>query len=198
MPRTYHHGDLPASVLRQAATMIARDGAEAFSLRAVAAELGVSHTAPRHHFGDRPGVLTALAVQGYRLLGDALAAAAPSGFAEVGAAYVEFALGHPGHFAVMHDPDLVHRDDPDLVRAQARATAALTEGVRSFVSGPPDRVAVAATAAWSLVHGLATLTLSGALQAAGLPERAGGDLHSLVLRAAQQLFAPRTPAGSES
>ena len=37
--RTYHHGDLRAQLLGRAADLIARDGAEAFSLRAIAAEL---------------------------------------------------------------------------------------------------------------------------------------------------------------
>ena len=87
--RAYHHGDLRAQLLARVAELVARDGAEAFSLRAVAAELGVSHTAPRHHFGSREGVFTALAEQGYELLGDALAVAEPDGFAEVGAGVSE-------------------------------------------------------------------------------------------------------------
>ena len=163
MPDSYHHGDLQAQVLAHAAAMIARDGAEAFSLRRVAAELGVSHTAPRHHFGNREGLFTALAEQGYELLGEALAAASPRGFAEVGAAYVEFAVSHPGHFAVMHRPDLVDADHPGLRRASRRTAEQLSGGVGHLVGGGPEQVAVAAVAAWALVHGIATLTLDGAL-----------------------------------
>ena len=190
---SYHHGDLPAQVLAQAATMIARDGAETFSLRAVAAELGVSHTAPRHHFGDRQGVFTALAVQGHRQLADALTAAAPRGFAEVGAAYVDFALTRPGHFAVMFAPDLVDTDDADLVDAIDSTRRRLADGVATQVSGGPEDVAVAAVASWSLVHGIATLARSGALASWGLPAQAGADVHAMTLRAARLLFTRPEP-----
>ncbi|MFP5281890.1 MAG: TetR/AcrR family transcriptional regulator [Actinomycetes bacterium] len=191
-PRTYHHGDLPAQLLTRAAELIARDGVEALSLRALANELGVSHTAPRHHFGSRQGVLTALAVQGYRLLGERLATAADAGFDEVGAAYVQFAVDHPGHFAVMHAPDIVDGDHPALQAAKDQTSAQLLQGVRAHVAGSDQHLAVGAIAAWSLVHGLATLALSGALQATGLTERAGGDLHDVAVAAARVLFAPST------
>ena len=186
MPDNYHHGDLQAQVLVQAAVMIARDGVEAFSLRKLAAELGVSHTAPRHHFGSREGVFTALAEQGYALLGDALAAAEPSGFAEVGAVYVEFAVTHPGHFAVMHAPGLVDGDDPGLLQARRRTAEQLTDGVAGVMTGDPEQVTVAAVAAWSLVHGMAALTLSGALD--DLYTGASGDRHDLVVRVAHLLY----------
>ncbi len=189
--QTYHHGDLRAQLLARAAELVARDGPEAFSLRAVAAELGVSHTAPRHHFGDRLGVFTALATEGYTLLGEALQTAAPLGFAEVGAAYVLFAVSHPGHFAVMHAPDLVHGDDPALTAAAARTNRALVDGVAAFAPGTRDQVAVKAAAAWALVHGLATLALSGALAHDHLVGSGLGDLHHLVLRATSLLDLTR-------
>ena len=190
-PRSYHHGDLRAQLLARAAELVARDGAEAFSLRAVAAELGVSHTAPRHHFGDRQGVFTALAAEGYTLLGEALEAAAPLGLPEVGAAYVLFAVGHPGHFAVMHAPDLVHPDDPGLVAVASRTNRRLIDGVAAVVPGPREQVAVRVAAAWALVHGLATLALSGALAHDHLVGNGLDDLHQLVLDAVSLLDLTR-------
>ena len=191
--RSYHHGDLRAQLLARAAELVARDGPEAFSLRAVAVELGVSHTAPRHHFGDRRGVFTALATEGYELLGEALETAAPLGFAEVGAAYVLFAVGHPGHFAVMHAPDLVHREDKALAAAAARTNRQLVQGVADAAPGTREQVAVKAAAAWAMVHGLATLALSGALARDRLVGSGLGDLHSLVLGAASLLDLTRDP-----
>ena len=75
----------PAAVLAASADVIARDGvADKLSLRSLVQELGVSHTAPRHHFGDREGLFTALAT-GYELLADALEDAAADGdFVAVG------------------------------------------------------------------------------------------------------------------
>jgi AcrR family transcriptional regulator len=185
----YHHGDLRAAVLAAAADVIARDGADQLNLRSLTAEIGVSHTAPRHHFGSREGVITALACEGYDLLADALDDAAADGdFAAVGVAYVLFAVQHPGHFAVMHRPDLVDGSNADLQLAQQRTAARLEAGARDQGGESAAEVAVASIAAWSLVHGLATLQLSGALADAGLLEQAGGDLSSIALRALRQLF----------
>jgi AcrR family transcriptional regulator len=193
----YHHGDLRAAVLAAAADVIARDGVDQLSLRSLAVELGVSHTAPRHHFGSREGVLTALAREGYELLADALENAASNGdFAAVGVAYVLFAVDHPGHFAVMHRPELVDGANSDLQRAQHRTAAQLNAGARTHGGGSAEGIAVASIAAWSLVHGMATLQLSGALNAAGLPQQAGGDLGSIALRAVQQLFSGMSPRES--
>ena len=185
----YHHGDLRAAVLAAAAEVISREGVDQLSLRSLAAELGVSHTAPRHHFGSREGLFTALATEGYALLADALEGAAANGdFAAVGVAYVLFAVNHPGHFAVMHRPDLVDGSNTDLKHAQGRTATQLNAGARAQSGGSAEGTAVASSAAWSLVHGLATLQLSGALQAADLLQQAGGDLPSIASRAVRQLF----------
>jgi AcrR family transcriptional regulator len=61
---TYHHGDLRAVILSQAARLVAERGADAISLREFAREAGVSHAAPAHHFTDRRGLFTALAACG--------------------------------------------------------------------------------------------------------------------------------------
>jgi len=87
MNTRYHHGDLRRAVLEQAAEVIGRDGIASLSLRSIADDLGVSHTAPMHHFGSREGVLNALAVEGFELLQQSLETAAPLGFLEVGVAY---------------------------------------------------------------------------------------------------------------
>ena len=102
-----------------------------------------------------------------------------------------FAVSHPGHFAVMHAPDLVHARDPQLVAASSRTNRQLLDGVAAFAPGPRDQVAVKAAAAWALVHGLATLTLSGALAHDHLVGSGLGDLHRLVLRATSLLDLTR-------
>ncbi|HKX14372.1 MAG TPA: TetR/AcrR family transcriptional regulator [Propionibacteriaceae bacterium] len=191
----YHHGDLRAAVLAAASDVIARDGVDQLSLRSIAVELGVSHTAPRHHFGSREGVFTALACEGYELLADALEDAAAGGdFAAVGVAYVLFAVNHPGHFAVMYRPELLDAANTELQRAQQRTAAQLDAGARTHGGGSAEGIAVASIAAWSLVHGMATLKLSGALDAAGLLQQASGDLPSIALRAVRQLFSGASPS----
>ncbi len=158
----YHHGDLRNAILAAAAEVIARDGVGSLSLRRIAADLGVSHTAFRRHFGDREGVLNALAVQGNLRLAEELAGAAAHGaFIDVGVAYVRFALAHPGHFTVMFRSDLLDNDDPALVAARAAAFAPLSAGVERL--GLDDPVAGEVTG-WAVVHGIATLALTGNLR----------------------------------
>jgi AcrR family transcriptional regulator len=175
----YHHGNLRDAILAAAATTIARDGIGALSLRAIAADLGVSHTAFRRHFGSREGVLNALAVQGNRLLAAELRAAAAGGeFIDVGVAYVRFALAHPGHFSVMFRSDLLDNGDPELVAARAEAFAPLREGVEAKKLDDPEAAEVTG---WGVVHGIATLVLSGNL----LPS---GDVESLTRRALSLIY----------
>src|ERR671931_485088 len=66
--RPYHHGDLPRVLLDTATQAIAEAGPAAVSLRDLARRAGVSHAAPAHHFGDKAGLLSAVAADGFRRL----------------------------------------------------------------------------------------------------------------------------------
>jgi AcrR family transcriptional regulator len=166
MPRrTYHHGNLRSEMLGRAEALIAEQGASALSLREVARRVGVSHAAATHHFGDKAGLLTALAVDGLDGLAATLTSARSRGFLEVGVAYVRFAVERPGAFAVMFDRDLVHADDPALVAARAAAGESLHAGAPEILAPGADR-ASGALAAWALVHGLASLLRGGMIPAA--------------------------------
>ena len=85
------------------------------------------------------------------------------------------AVSHPGHFAVMFRPDLVDPEDPELVRASSASAAMLYGPVDSVATIGGDAAAqrIAATAAWALVHGIATLWLQGSLR--GDPDGSMGD-----------------------
>jgi AcrR family transcriptional regulator len=161
--KRYHHGDLRRELIRHALAEITEQGVAALNLRELARRTGVSHAAPAHHFGDKAGLLTAVSTEGFTLLADTLEAARERGFLETGVAYVSFAVEHPAHFTVMFGTG-GHDSDPDLAAARDRAGAILDEGVADLPHPPPepDRHD-AAIAAWSLVHGFATLWLNGAL-----------------------------------
>ena len=73
--RPYHHGSLRPALLAAALAAIGDAGPTALSMRDVARRAGVSHAASAHHFGDKAGLLTALAAQGYQLLAGELEAA---------------------------------------------------------------------------------------------------------------------------
>lgn len=121
----------------------------------------MSHAAPGHHFGDKAGLLTAVATEGLELFADALTEAGDN-FLEVGTAYVRFATQHRAHFEVMFRPELLRQDDPELIAAQQRASGVLVKGART-ISKKRSRQRDAALAAWSIVHGFSSLWLSGAL-----------------------------------
>jgi AcrR family transcriptional regulator len=63
---TYHHGDLRAVILTEAARLVAERGADRVSLRELARGAGVSTAAPAYHFSGRPGLFTVLAPHGVR------------------------------------------------------------------------------------------------------------------------------------
>jgi AcrR family transcriptional regulator len=162
---TYHHGDLRAVILAEAARLVAEHGADGVSLRELARSAGVSHAAPAHHFTDRRGLFTALAVQGFQLLATALTAARGN-FTDAALAYVRFAIEHPGHYQVMFNKSLLDVSDTTLAAAEAAAGAELSRGVATL-QDPNAHAdpAGAQLAAWSLVHGFSTLWLNGAVNA---------------------------------
>lgn len=159
MKSGYHHGDLRRAILAAAIEAIGRAGVDGWSMRELAREAGVSHAAPAHHFGDKAGVLTAVAAEGFRLLADGLSRS-EDGFLESGLAYVSFAVAHPTHFQVMFQPALYRVDDEALQEAQQRADAVLRERAGQVAGGERDT----ALAGWSIAHGFASLWLSGALR----------------------------------
>jgi len=162
---SYHHGDLKAVILAEAAGLVAERGADGISLRELARAAGVSHAAPAHHFTDRRGLFTALAAEGWRMLAAALTDARPE-FIDAAMAYVRFALDHPGHYAVMFDRTLVNPEDADLIASQAAAGAELARGVGTLDDPrAKDDPEAAALAAWSLVHGFSLLWLNKAIDA---------------------------------
>lgn len=182
--RTYHHGDLRAVILTEAARLVAERGADGLSLRELARSAGVSHAAPAHHFTDRRGLCTALATQGFELLTQALVDARDD-FTDAALAYVRFAIDHPGHYEVMFDKSLLDASNAELTAAQSAAGAELARGVATL--GDPNARADptgAQLAAWSLVHGFATLWLNGAVND---EVRAADPMHT-VRRIAAMLF----------
>lgn len=144
---TYHHGDLRAAVLSAAWKMVEKEGVEGLSVREAARRAGVSHNAPYRHFASREALLAALVAEGFDQLKTAMENRAGR---ELGEAYVAFALAHPQRFRLMFSSG----------RADAGLRARFSE---SFAHVGPD-AAAAGAAAWSLVHGLASLVLEGHLE----------------------------------
>ena len=144
-------------------------GLAAVSLRAIARRAGLSHNAATHHFGDRTGLLTAVAVLGFQRLTAALSASADDAaatgedrLAGLGRAYLDFGLSEPNLLELMFRPDLLRRDDAELQAAEQAAFDVLAQAItgNGRPSGAPADLAMVA---WAFVHGLASLARYGAL-----------------------------------
>ena len=163
--------DLRVRLLRAAEQEIAVCGPSGASLRAIARRVGVSHQATAHHFDDRAGLFTALALEGTHLLYDETVAAIASApvegghqVAAAGAAYVSFALRRPTMFDVMYRPELLHADDPALVEASNRNRELMIDAItRAQATGWGAMLPAAEIAmlGWATVHGLAVLQRNG-------------------------------------
>ncbi|MBE1486991.1 TetR/AcrR family transcriptional regulator [Plantactinospora soyae] len=194
--RPYHHGDLRRALLTAAAEAIEESGPTALSLRDLARRAGVSHAAPAHHFGDKAGLLTAFATEGFGMLADSLNGirAENDSLLELGVGYVGFAVAHRAHFEVMFRPELFDSEDPALAAAKQQASDALRAGVATLpetTAGP--EAANAQLAAWSIVHGFATLWLGGAL-----PAEVGTDPEAASRAVIRLLFAPGQDASGRN
>ncbi len=72
--RKYHHGNLKEAFLDVARALLETDGLAGLSLRKCAEKVGVSHTAPKNHFGNMAGLLTAIVTKGYSELAQMMVA----------------------------------------------------------------------------------------------------------------------------
>jgi AcrR family transcriptional regulator len=171
-PKRYHHGSLPEALLAAAETVLLRDGIPGLGLRAIAREAGVSHTAPKHHFGDMTGLVSELAAVGYGRLSDAMrnAAAAHDELRArrnaIAHAYVHFAYDNPAMFGLMFRNEMIDMQRPVLNDA-AREAMRVMAAIIGAKNAPPDDAPVSLTgteamritAAWGYVHGLAILLI---------------------------------------
>lgn len=192
----YHHGNLHEALLDAVGEIIAEKGVGGLSLREAARRAGVSHGAPAHHFGDKLGMITAYSVRGFELFGDRMRAAAAEvespqeKIAAIGLAYIRFAMEEPDYFGVMFRSEMHRDDDQPFLDASLSCFGVLSEIATELAAagelGATDRDGdgdgedgtVVAIRAWSMVHGLATLWLDGAIS--NLWD--GDDIYELTLR----------------
>src|SRR5260370_7123863 len=96
------------ALLAAARAELVERGRAAISLRAVARRAGLSHASPKYHFGDRSGLLTAIATEGFHALARHLSQVhesdAQQQLAVLGPPYLDFALPHPALFYLLFAP----------------------------------------------------------------------------------------------
>lgn|SRR5690606_7780488 len=182
--RPYHHGDLRRALIDTALQILQEEQNWEFTLRELARRAGVSHAAPYKHFADKRELLAEVAAVGFRALRQAMEAAAAGHEGEpeellavLGETYVAFALESPARFRLMFGP--VRDDEPPVPALQSAAGEAF-EALRAAVAGSGGgEVDTRTLAAWSLVHGLATLLIDRRIP--GAPSDTAGT-RALVAR----------------
>lgn len=171
--RAYHHGDLRRALVSAGLEILRDEGLGGLTLRAIAARVGVSHTAPRNHFASLDALKSAIAAEGFRWHATAMREGlGPDSSREdrLRAAvrgYVAFARREPELFTLMFDCVRQRVDDPDRSRAAADSYAILSEVSRGLVwPGAEGERRQERTEAmlWSFVHGYATLAQAGQLR----------------------------------
>jgi hypothetical protein len=121
--------------------------------------------------------LTELAVEGFGLLADELRSVAGDLLA-VALDCIRFTRRCPGHFDIMFRGDLLRSGDERLAAMRDCVGAELRSGVAQL-GVAPDAQHATELAAWSLVHGFASLWQEGAPADPGLDE---DDPESLARR----------------
>ena len=170
---SYHHGNLRDALIAAALTLEPENGPLGVSLREVARLVGVTHAAAYHHFDNKNALVVAVAEQGFdrviATLDEAIAAARGPFFSviEAGVAYARFAVRNPSHFRFMYGSspasvEPLEGKHAELLQRFERVVRA-AQAARLIGAGPVERPAAQF---WSTAHGIAALTLTGALDGA--------------------------------
>lgn len=177
--QTYHHGDLRNALVSEALKLLEEEGAEGFTLRDLAARVGVSHAAPYAHFEDKNALLVAVAVAGFQKLTAYLETATrdkndpTERYVHMGEAYVRFGMENPALYNLMFaSEELPEQRDrfPELKEAGAAAFGVLTgmlSGMQQSGFMRQGELDGFGFAVWAHVHGLTSLIITGRAECAG-------------------------------
>ncbi|HLY04701.1 MAG TPA: TetR/AcrR family transcriptional regulator [Rhizomicrobium sp.] len=174
MPRTLTRTeveDFRDRLCDAAAGLFESRGREGFTLRDLAAKLGVSPMTPYRYFKDKDAILAAIRARAFNRFAAALEEAcarpgdAPSRARAAGEAYVRFALDDPTAYKLMFDLSQDDSKYPALARAAERAQRTLTRHIKPLVeqgllAGDPDLIG---HVFWTVLHGALMLKFAGKL-----------------------------------
>jgi AcrR family transcriptional regulator len=172
--RQYHHGNLRSALIEAAIPLLEAHGPAALSLREVAKAAGVSHAAPYRHFRDKTELLEEIAVRGYDTLSQACQRAqrlyaedSAKQLVEAGVGYLMFVVEQPRVAHLMFGGMIELNACGESLQQAADSAFKNLVGIVAlgveravFKAAPVEELTIAA---WSMVHGLATLITSGML-----------------------------------
>jgi len=167
------HGDLRMELLREGLALLDTQGIDAVTIRAVARNAGVAHSAPANHFPSRQAMLTALAAKIFADIADQTIAAitdkedgsehAIQAFAQT---CIQFAFDTPNRYQLIWQRQLIDQDDPAVAREMERVYTALLSSLSQDQANRRVDIETDAIAIWSMIHGYVSMRLDGNLVAA--------------------------------
>ncbi|MGH3554749.1 MAG: TetR/AcrR family transcriptional regulator [Mycobacterium sp.] len=184
--KPYHHGSLHSALVEASIALAREGGPDRVILREAARAAGVSHSAAYRHFTDREALLAEVSQHARHELAAEMRRRVNrttdplERLQAVGAAYIDFALSQPGLFrtAFTSHPATSENDEHDAPnRPDAGSDGDSAEPFEILRDVLDEAVAAglldahrrpgAEIAAWSAVHGLASLLLDGPLPTTG-------------------------------
>ena len=167
------HGDLRTALLSEGLVLLDNEGIESVTIRAVARNAGVAHSAPANHFPSRNAMLTAIAAMIFAELAEMSVAAVTAmddqpeqairTFADT---WFQFAFDHPNRYQLLWQRQLVSHEDPGLEREMNRVYSTLLSILQRDQMGRRVDAETDAIAIWSMIHGYISLRLDGNFVAA--------------------------------
>jgi AcrR family transcriptional regulator len=171
---TYHHGNLHQALIDAAIVQIRNHGADKVSLRGIAREVGVSQSAPYRHFADKAELLTAIANQGYQLLGQAMRHHYDThrdnpivALQGAGISYIDFARSHPEMYRLMFGVMARQLKQSSTNSNPKEGYSVLKDIIYAGIEQGQFKdfpVETLAFTTWSVVHGFASLLLDGLIE----------------------------------
>lgn len=181
----YHHGDLKTALKNAALRLVREKGPRGFSLNEASRLAGVTVAAPYRHFADKDALLAEIACDGNERMTQTIqeAVSQVSSIKEKmlasGMAYLHFCKAHPDYFSVIFHAGLDKSKYPELERSARAAFNTILDLAHQF-ERTPRLAEQRAVSCWALVHGLATLTMDGALSTLNRGETEPERLRSLL------------------
>ena len=161
----YHHGNLRQTLIDAALELLAENGIEALSLRAIAKKTNVTQAAPYSHFRDKNDLLAAVAETGFQRLALQMAEDA-TGIKEIQkqiekliVSYIRFAVENKPLFQLMFSRELAEMKNYPTLAMTAGKNYSLISSALSRRGNEKEDTRFLTVAIWSLCHGLTSLII---------------------------------------
>ncbi|MEO0595675.1 MAG: TetR/AcrR family transcriptional regulator [Chloroflexota bacterium] len=173
MPAKEKPDDLREAIIETALAIIESDGLEKLSLRQVARQIGVSHQAPYKHFANRDHILAEVVQRTFDDFASYLDVHPTSDdpradMAQMGRAYVQYALSHPTQYRLMFGTPLPDAQAfPEMMVSARHAFDLLKACIQRLPNDAQksaQQIELDALFVWSTMHGLTSLLETQAMQ----------------------------------